>query len=177
MGGHSLLREMSDGLVLRHYWFAATQGRGIGVTAPDAGTAWFTANAALHRLPPGTTLTGQYTEDVDLDSLEVGELASPPTAPGVWFPPGDVRPVQTRVARTPEEARAGFVFIADDGSARELSTAEADFLATAFDAGDGGRPYVKPHYDSRTPDGRLLGFLARRELPDGLRVRATTPSD
>ncbi|HXT17004.1 MAG TPA: hypothetical protein VN706_15290 [Gemmatimonadaceae bacterium] len=162
---------MSDTPLLRHYWFPASHGLGIGVTAPDAGTAWFAAKAALHRLPPGTTLTGQYVEDVDPQSLDVGDIAAPITVPGVWFPAGEARPVQIRVAPTPDEARSGFVFVADDGSARELTAAEADFLATAFDAGDGARPYVKRHYDSRTPDGRLLGFLPRAELPEGLSVR------
>ena len=159
---------MTDAPVLRHYWFAATHGLGIGVTAPDAGTAWFAAKAARHRLPPGTTLTGQYVEDVDRQSLDIGEIPGLSTVPGVWYPPGDVRPVQIRVAQTAQEARSGFVFITEDGAARELTTAEADFLATAFYADDGARPYVKRHYDSRTPDGRLLGFLPRSELPDGI---------
>jgi hypothetical protein len=162
---------MSDAPALRHYWFTASHGFGLGVTAPDAGTAWFTAKAALHRLPPGTTLTGQYVEDVDPQSLDLGEVLASITVPGVWFPVGEGRPVQIRVAQTPDEARSTFVFVAEDGSVREVTAAEADFLATAFDAADGARPYVKRHYDSRTPDGRLLGFLSRAELPEGLRVR------
>jgi hypothetical protein len=62
--------------------------------------------------------------------------------------------------------------IADNGSARALTPDEAQYLATPFDAGDGGRPYVKLHYDSRTPDGRLLGFLRRSELPAHIPVQS-----
>lgn len=68
-------------------------------------------------------------------------------------------------------ARSDFVYVADDGSARELTAREAEYLATSFDAGDGGRPYVKRYYDSRTPEGRLLGFLPRGELPAQVRVQ------
>ena len=152
--------------MLRRYWFPASHGLGIGVTAPDAGTAWFAATAALQRLPPGAALTGQYIEDIDPASLELGAvLPGLGTEPGVWFPAGDPSPVQIRVARTPDDAVAGFVHVTDDGSAHQLTQREAEYLATAFDAADGARPYVKKHYDSRTPDGRLHGFLARTELP------------
>ena len=161
---------------LRHYWFPASHGLGIGVTAPDAGTAWFTAKAAMHRLPPGATLSGQYIEDVDPESLDLGEMPRPTriAEPGVWFPPGHVRPVQLQVARSPAEAHAGFVHVADDGSARELTGDEAEYLATVFDATDGGRPYVKKRYDSRTPDGRLRGFLPRSEVPPHVTIQPGT---
>jgi hypothetical protein len=159
---------------LRRYWFPASQGLGIGVTAPDAGTAWFAAKAALPRLPPGATLSGQYIEDIDPSSLDLGPaLPAQSTAPGVWFPPGHPQPVQIRVARTPSDALAGFVRISDDGAAHELTQQEAEYLATAFDATDGARPYVKKHYDSQTPDGRLLGFLSRSELPAHVTVRSS----
>jgi hypothetical protein len=163
---------MSRDPSFHRYWFPASNGLGIGVTAPDAGTAWFSAKAALDRFPPGTTLSPRCIEDVDPSSLGLPEVIKNTTAPGVWFPPGTVRPVQLRVAQTPAEARSNFVMIADDGSARALTPDEAQYLATPFDAGDGGRPYVKLHYDSRTPDGRLLGFLRRSELPAHIPVQS-----
>ena len=151
----------------------------IGVTAPDAGTGWFMAKAALHWLPPGATLSDQYIEDVDLESLHFSEMpvAAPSAVVGVWFPPGHVRPVQIQIARTPEEVYAGFIRLADDGSAHELTRYEAECLATAFDAVDGARIYVKKRYDSRTPDGRLQGFLRRSELPANVRIHSRDPRD
>lgn len=158
---------------LHRYWFPASLGLGIGVTAPDAGTAWFMAKAALHRLPTGAALIGHYVEDVDPQTLDLGpgsNIASSSEA-GVWFPAGVVRQVQLRAARTADDARAAFVFVEDDGSARELTAHEAEVLATSFDATDGNRPYIKRRYDSRTPTGRLSGFLPQSELPTGFPVR------
>lgn len=180
------LRESAPGLrppipvtnvpALRHYWFSASHALGIGVTAPDAGTAWFAAKAALHRLPPEATRTGQYITDVDPYALGLGELTTSPTLPRVWFPPGDVRPVRLRVAQSAEDARSRFVYVMQDGSVREVTADEAECLATAFDAGDGARPAVKCHYDSRWPDGRLGGFLPRAELPAHIVVQETGPA-
>lgn len=75
-------------------------------------------------------------------------------------------------ARDAEEAHARFVYIEDDGSARDLAPDEAAYLATPFEPADGARPYIKARYDARTPDGRLRGFLARDALPPGTAVRA-----
>jgi hypothetical protein len=70
-----------------------------------------------------------------------------------------------REATSAEDARARFVVVEDDGSVRELSEAECEFLARPFEPSDGGRPYVKSRYGSRTPDNRLGGFLERNDLP------------
>lgn len=64
-----------------------------------------------------------------------------------------------------------YVYIDDDGSARELTPDEEVYLATEFELGDGAAPYVKLSYNYRTPDGRLRGYLARRDLPPGVPVR------
>lgn len=68
-----------------------------------------------------------------------------------------------------------YVWVDDDGSARELSIDEAEYLATEFLPFDGGRPYIKDSYKTRTPDGRLRGFLERRALPLGVTVRPFDP--
>lgn len=70
-----------------------------------------------------------------------------------------------RAAPDPASARARFVHVNDDGSARALTRSESEYLATEFKGADGARPYVKAHYDARTPDGRLSGFLERSKLP------------
>ncbi|WP_284350401.1 hypothetical protein [Roseisolibacter agri] len=64
-----------------------------------------------------------------------------------------------------------FVWVEDDGSARELTPDEQEYLGTEFPPGDGARPYIKWRYGARTPDGRLSGFLERRKLPARVVVR------
>lgn len=87
--------------------------------------------------------------------------------------PGDRK--QYREARSAAEARERFVWIDDAGTARELSPEECEYLARPFDPTDGGRPYVKERYDTRTPDNRLLGYLERRNLPWRMKVRPYEP--
>ena len=74
-------------------------------------------------------------------------------------------------ARDPADARERYVWVDDDGSARELSPEECAFLATPFEGFDGGRPYVKERYRSLTPDKRMRGFLELHRLPRELRHR------
>ena len=72
-------------------------------------------------------------------------------------------------ASNASEARQHFVYVEDDGSIRELSAEEAEYLATPFHPADGGRPYIKNSYKARTPAGQLGGFLHRRDVPAHLR--------
>jgi hypothetical protein len=58
-----------------------------------------------------------------------------------------------------------FVYVEDDGTARELTKDEIDYLETDFHGSDGARPNIKFDYQQRTPDGRLRGFLERSKLP------------
>ena len=73
-------------------------------------------------------------------------------------------------ASTAADAHTRFVYVEDDGSARELSHHQCAYLATAFEPFDGGRPYIKESYNARTPDKRLRGYLERRKLPRRIRV-------
>jgi hypothetical protein len=70
-----------------------------------------------------------------------------------------------RAAMARGDYAKGFVFVNEDGSIRDLTPEEAAFLNREFDPFDSGRPYVKAGYASRTPDGRLAGFLPRSEVP------------
>jgi hypothetical protein len=79
--------------------------------------------------------------------------------------------MQFRAARSAADGHAHFVYVHDDGSARELTANEAEYLATPFDPTDGGRPYIKAHYNTRTPTGSLRGFLERSELPGHIRLQ------
>jgi len=58
-----------------------------------------------------------------------------------------------------------FVWVEDDGTARQLTPDEIEYLNTEFLPGDGARPHIKASYSSRTPDGRIGGFLRKSSLP------------
>jgi len=64
-----------------------------------------------------------------------------------------------------------FVWVDDDGQARELDADEREYLSSRFHPADSGRPYIKIRYESRTPDGRLSGYLRRRQLPARISIR------
>jgi hypothetical protein len=65
-----------------------------------------------------------------------------------------------------------FIHVNEDGTARELSPDETEYLNTEFRGADGGRPYIKRRYQQRTSDGKIWGYLPRRKLPRGTRVDA-----
>ena len=65
-----------------------------------------------------------------------------------------------------------YVYMEKDGSARELHPDERKSLEEEFEGGDGNRPYVKKHHDSRDGWGSLAGFCRRDALPASLSVGA-----
>jgi hypothetical protein len=77
--------------------------------------------------------------------------------------------VQSR-SRRPEEPGFPYIYVDDDGGARQLDAEERDYLSTEFHPGDGGRPYIKAYYEALTPDGKMRGFLLRRQLPKHIPV-------
>jgi hypothetical protein len=58
-----------------------------------------------------------------------------------------------------------YVYVDDDGRVRELDADEDEFITTTLFPDDHEQFYIKPRYDSLTLDGRLRGYLRRRELP------------
>ena len=58
-----------------------------------------------------------------------------------------------------------YVYIDDDGNARELDAEEDEYVTSALFPDDEVRFYIKPRYESLSPDGRLRGYLKRRQLP------------
>jgi hypothetical protein len=62
------------------------------------------------------------------------------------------------------------VFVNEDGSVRELTEADKEYVDTEFSPFDGARPYVKSCYSDRTAFGRLQGYLPRSEVPDGVPI-------
>ncbi|MDB5444160.1 MAG: hypothetical protein JWP73_2536 [Phenylobacterium sp.] len=63
-----------------------------------------------------------------------------------------------------------YMYVEEDGSARELTPDELEYLGTAFHPADGNRPYIKGHYKDLTPDRRTSGFLPKAKLPSGVRI-------
>lgn len=63
-----------------------------------------------------------------------------------------------------------YVYIEENGDARELHPAERAYLEQRFQPGDGARPTTKWRYGSRSLDGRRDGFLKRSRLPRTLEV-------
>jgi hypothetical protein len=69
-----------------------------------------------------------------------------------------------------------YVYVNQDGSARELSAGEREYLSKTFAPTDGARPYVKPSYQTRDAWGSISGFLHRSELPASIRVEPVNPN-
>lgn len=72
--------------------------------------------------------------------------------------------------RRPKEEGFRYIYVNRDGSARELTEGEREYLNMRFAGSDGSRPYIKFRYESLTPDGRIIGYLLRRQLPAGAKI-------
>jgi hypothetical protein len=68
-----------------------------------------------------------------------------------------------------------FVYVNQDGSARELSPEEQRYLSEKFEGGDSGRPYIKWSYESRDGWGSLSGYLERRRVPRRIMILPVSP--
>jgi hypothetical protein len=63
-----------------------------------------------------------------------------------------------------------YIYVNADGTARELSPGEREYLQTPFSPFDGGRPYVKGSYLEKNGWKNLNGFLLRSSLPPEVEV-------
>jgi hypothetical protein len=79
-------------------------------------------------------------------------------------------------ARRSRESVFDYVYVDDDGSARELNTEEDELVTTTLFPGDDMHFFIKPRYESLSPDGRLSGYLRRTRLPHNAFV-GPPPSD
>jgi hypothetical protein len=73
-------------------------------------------------------------------------------------------------------ADSDFVYVNQDGTARELSSDEREYLSQDFHGGDGARPYIKGTYAALDGWGSMSGFLLRRRLPRPVTVRPVNPN-
>ncbi|HYX30300.1 MAG TPA: hypothetical protein VE863_17300 [Pyrinomonadaceae bacterium] len=58
-----------------------------------------------------------------------------------------------------------YVYVDDDGNARELGRSEREYMTSALFTNDDADHYIKPYYKSLNRDGHLRGYLRRRQLP------------
>jgi hypothetical protein len=63
-----------------------------------------------------------------------------------------------------------WVWVNEDGSVRELHSAEKEYLETPYHPCDGGRPYTKLTYDSQDGWGGIGGFCLRTAIPKRLPI-------
>ena len=75
-----------------------------------------------------------------------------------------------------EEQATQFVYVNQDGSARELSPDERAYLSEEFSFGDGGRPYIKRRYESLDGWGSQSGFVERRQIPSRIAISPVHPN-
>ena len=69
-----------------------------------------------------------------------------------------------------------YVYVNQDGSVRELSPNEQKYLSTDFHGADGGRPYIKPKYETKNAWGSLSGYLERRRVPGRVAIAPVNPN-
>jgi hypothetical protein len=70
-----------------------------------------------------------------------------------------------------------YVFVNEDGTARELYESERKYLEEPFSPFDGGRPYVKSDFDARDGWGSIKGFCHRSHIPCHLQVASAPAED
>lgn len=63
-----------------------------------------------------------------------------------------------------------FVYVNIDGTVRELTNDEIEYLSEDFHPNDGGRPYIKSTYEQLTPDNKIWGFLSRKNIPKNINI-------
>lgn len=71
-----------------------------------------------------------------------------------------------------------YIYVEDDGSAREVNAAERERLTTKLEPPSGfysPPPYIKFNYESLSHEGRLGGYLLRRQLPKSIRIGPEPP--
>ncbi len=73
-------------------------------------------------------------------------------------------------SRRPREDGFEYVYVGDDGTVRDLDDAEKRRMGDQFEGGASHRPYIKLRYGSRDAQGRLRGYLRRRQVPPGVPI-------
>ena len=70
----------------------------------------------------------------------------------------------------PNKKESDYVYVNKNGTSRELTNDEIDYLSENFHPNDGGRPYIKSSYEQLTPDNKIWGFILRSKIPKNIKV-------
>lgn len=63
-----------------------------------------------------------------------------------------------------------YVHVEENGTVRELTRQEKGYLKETFHPTDGARPYIKSRYESKNPDGKIIGFIPRNRVPKKIEI-------
>jgi hypothetical protein len=74
-----------------------------------------------------------------------------------------------------DEGAFEYVYVNQDGSVREVSPNEQEYLEEEFSPYDGARPYTKSSYESLDGWGSMSGFIPRNMIPTGTRIDPVNP--
>ncbi len=77
----------------------------------------------------------------------------------------------------PNAENCPYVYVNEDGTARELHPNERQYLQTEFLPGDGAAPHIKQGYGVLNGWGEIRGFLERSKLPPGMPIQAAPKQD
>ena len=66
-----------------------------------------------------------------------------------------------------------YVYVTEEGNARELGILEKIYLRTEYHGNDGDRPYIKSHFEDLDGRGSRSGFCLRSALPREVVVQST----
>jgi hypothetical protein len=73
------------------------------------------------------------------------------------------------------QSETSFVYVNQDGSVRELSVGEQEYLTRQFQPFDGARPYIKSRYWSWDNWGSRSGYLKRYRVPWRISIQRVRP--
>ena len=68
-----------------------------------------------------------------------------------------------------------FVYVNQDGTARELSPEERAYLSEKFERFDSDRPYIKASYNTVDGYGSRSGFIERKDVPTDITIQEVNP--
>ncbi|MFK7772804.1 MAG: hypothetical protein AB8F94_11715 [Saprospiraceae bacterium] len=71
----------------------------------------------------------------------------------------------------PKEVGTEYVSVEADGTVRELTKDEEDFLQEEFYGADSGRPNIKSNYKKDFDWGHSPGFISRRRVPKHIEIK------
>jgi hypothetical protein len=89
----------------------------------------------------------------------------------------DTEPPGRMKSLMPKAENYLYVYVNDDGTARELHPNERQYLETEFLPGDGAAPSVKDSYAALNSWGETRGYLERSKLPSGTLVQQAPKQD